>query len=150
MYNKEYTKALKYAYQDHDNFLHSKLENIEDNLPHLVHADYLEERDKPATAQFIREVVQNRQHPDDQFNSHRVAFHSHVPFTSVPLKSPIMHTTFIPESETMPKLFPAKLIVHHTGFNPKTKLNDYVTYAKSGNNEELKDLYVKIKNELDN
>jgi hypothetical protein len=46
MYNKEYEKALiKYAYHEKEyDFISPKVANVHDDLPHLVHADYLEEK----------------------------------------------------------------------------------------------------------
>lgn len=59
-YPKHYEEALKYGRED--GFFHAKLPNDADHLPHLVHADYLEESNKPASAEFMRNAVQN--HPD--------------------------------------------------------------------------------------
>jgi uncharacterized protein (TIGR02996 family) len=71
-YNKYLEKALKYS-ASHDQFRLAKLANPKDDLPHLVHADYLEENDMPATAHFIRRVIE-RKHPDDKISSDMYRF----------------------------------------------------------------------------
>lgn len=57
IYGNHYEKALKYGRQEHDQFFKSKIVNLDDKLPHLVHADYLEENGMPLTAQIIRKAA---------------------------------------------------------------------------------------------
>lgn len=60
MYTKElaihYSK-LKYPHNEHNDFYESKIQNHNDPLPHLIHADRLEELGAPNLAKHIRDYV---------------------------------------------------------------------------------------------
>jgi hypothetical protein len=63
MYNQYLKDALmKYHHEPTDTdagLFHTKYSNIHNKLPHLVHADHLEETDRGLTAAHIREAVEN-------------------------------------------------------------------------------------------
>jgi uncharacterized protein (TIGR02996 family) len=137
MYNKEYETALKYALEL-DNFVPSKVVNINDDLPHLVHADYLEENNKPLTSKFIREVTEGRTSDPDNHNITQKSWESNA-------ETPTSLSSSLNILKTKSK---NKLDVHvtHSG-NANGKLYT-VKYTKSLPSKEAYELYHNLRREL--
>lgn len=58
MYNKHYEKALQYHAED-DHMFVAKSQNVHEKLPHLVHADMLEEKGHEHLAKHIRDAAES-------------------------------------------------------------------------------------------
>lgn len=125
MYNKYYEKALKYAHTN-DAFLNAKVAAKKDDLPHLVHADYLEENNMPATAQFIRRVIERR-HPNDRIYSSVSS--SHEPYAEDEHKN-----GFVVDEPVINNKGDSVLYMTH---RPIESENHYINYILHGEKEDI-------------